>query len=226
MDRLAEALALAREHGVSWFVPTILTGIGFAKTDLGDLAGAIAALDENLSLAQRRGNLRDLIDALEGLARIGAATGQMPRAARLFGAAATLREEIALAMAPIELEHFAPIMNRLRDALGQDGFMAAWAEGRSISQDEAIEQALAIRADPVRTAALSAERQLAAAHGLTARELEVLRLVAAGRSNQEIGELLFISRTTAARHVANIFTKLDFDARAQAMAYAHAQGLV
>jgi DNA-binding NarL/FixJ family response regulator len=70
------------------------------------------------------------------------------------------------------------------------------------------------------------ERKLAAAHGLTARELEVLRLVAAGWSNQEIGEVLFISRTTAARHVANIFTKLSFDGRAQAMAYAHEHGLI
>jgi DNA-binding NarL/FixJ family response regulator len=60
---------------------------------------------------------------------------------------------------------------------------------------------------------------------LSARELEVLRLVATGRSNREIGELLFISRTTAARHVANIFNKLNVASRAQAMAYAHQHGL-
>ena len=66
----------------------------------------------------------------------------------------------------------------------------------------------------------------ASAHGLTARELEVLRLLAAGHSNREVGELLFISPTTVARHVANIFSKLGVDSRAKATAYAHQHGLV
>ena len=43
--------------------------------------------------------------------------------------------------------------------------------------------------------------------GLSSRELEVLRLVADGRSNREIGELLFVSEKTAGRHLSNIFTK-------------------
>ncbi|HEX5991284.1 MAG TPA: AAA family ATPase [Thermomicrobiales bacterium] len=65
----------------------------------------------------------------------------------------------------------------------------------------------------------------ASSHGLTAREVEVLRLLAAGHSNRELGEMLFISPTTAARHVANIYSKLDVDSRAEATAYAHQHGL-
>jgi ATP/maltotriose-dependent transcriptional regulator MalT len=65
----------------------------------------------------------------------------------------------------------------------------------------------------------------ASSHGLTARELEVLRLLAAGYSNREVGEQLFISPTTAARHVANIYSKLGVDSRAQATTYAHHHGL-
>jgi DNA-binding CsgD family transcriptional regulator len=61
--------------------------------------------------------------------------------------------------------------------------------------------------------------------GLTARELEVLRLLAAGHSNRELGDLLFISPATAARHVANIYAKLGVASRAQATAYAHQHGL-
>jgi ATP/maltotriose-dependent transcriptional regulator MalT len=63
-------------------------------------------------------------------------------------------------------------------------------------------------------------------HGLTARELEVLRLVAAGKSNREIATALVISEHTVARHVQNIFAKLDVSSRAAAGAFAFEHGLV
>lgn len=61
--------------------------------------------------------------------------------------------------------------------------------------------------------------------GLTDRELEVLRLVAAGRSNREIGEELFISAKTASVHVSNILTKLGVSGRGEAAAIAHQNAL-
>ncbi len=61
---------------------------------------------------------------------------------------------------------------------------------------------------------------------LTPRETEVLRLLAAGESNREIGERLFISPTTVARHVANIFGKLGVDSRVQAVVFALRHGVV
>ena len=65
----------------------------------------------------------------------------------------------------------------------------------------------------------------AAPDGLTARELEVLRLVATGASNRRIAETLFLSEKTVARHVANIFGKTGVSSRAAATAYAHARDL-
>jgi DNA-binding NarL/FixJ family response regulator len=62
--------------------------------------------------------------------------------------------------------------------------------------------------------------------GLTERELEVLRLVASGRTNRAIASDLVLSEKTVARHVANIFTKLGLSSRAAATAYAYEQGLV
>ena len=62
--------------------------------------------------------------------------------------------------------------------------------------------------------------------GLTAREEEVLRLVADGRSNSQIAETLFISRKTASVHVSNILSKLGVSSRVQAAAVAHRQGIV
>lgn len=61
--------------------------------------------------------------------------------------------------------------------------------------------------------------------GLTAREAEVLRLVAAGKSNPEIAAALFLSTKTVARHLSNIFTKLDVRSRTAAAAYAFDHGL-
>jgi ATP/maltotriose-dependent transcriptional regulator MalT len=63
------------------------------------------------------------------------------------------------------------------------------------------------------------------AHGLTARELEVLRLVAAGHSNRAIAERLVISEHTVARHVQNIFAKLRVASRTAASAYAFEHGM-
>ncbi|QBR92272.1 helix-turn-helix transcriptional regulator [Nocardioides euryhalodurans] len=62
--------------------------------------------------------------------------------------------------------------------------------------------------------------------GLTAREVEVLRLVASGRSNAQIAAELVLSEKTVARHLSNIFGKLDVGSRTAATAYAFAHGLV
>jgi DNA-binding NarL/FixJ family response regulator len=61
--------------------------------------------------------------------------------------------------------------------------------------------------------------------GLTAREVEVLRLVAAGRSNQEIAEQLVLSEKTVARHLSNMYTKLGVGSRTAAAAFAFEHGL-
>jgi DNA-binding NarL/FixJ family response regulator len=66
----------------------------------------------------------------------------------------------------------------------------------------------------------------AASHGLTAREVEVLRLVATGMSNRELSAQLVISEHTVARHVQNIFAKLGVSSRTAATAYAFEHDMV
>jgi DNA-binding CsgD family transcriptional regulator len=63
-------------------------------------------------------------------------------------------------------------------------------------------------------------------NGLSDREVEVLRLIVAGMTNQQIGDELLISLNTVARHVSNIFAKAGVANRAEAASYAHQQGLV
>jgi DNA-binding NarL/FixJ family response regulator len=63
-------------------------------------------------------------------------------------------------------------------------------------------------------------------HGLTARELEVLRLIAGGRTNKAIAAELVLSERTVERHASNIFAKLGVSTRAAATAFAYEHELV
>jgi DNA-binding NarL/FixJ family response regulator len=112
----------------------------------------------------------------------------------------------------------------LREALDADRIAAVWEQGRSLSQQEAIAEALAIRASAVATPSLGPGSP-PDTHGLTAREVEVLRLIAAGHLNREVGDLLFISPATVARHLSNIHRKLGVDSRAKLTAFALRHGL-
>ena len=87
----------------------------------------------------------------------------------------------------------------------------------------------AFRQIGARPAADHADRLLAPASlpaGLTAREAEVLRLVASGCSNAQIAAELVLSQKTVARHLSNIFTKLDVGSRTAAAAFAFEHGVV
>jgi DNA-binding NarL/FixJ family response regulator len=80
--------------------------------------------------------------------------------------------------------------------------------------------------DVARVDALGLSDGLMNTHGLTGRELEVLRLVAAGKSNREIASALVISERTVARHLQNIFAKLRVSSRTAASAFAFEHDLV
>jgi DNA-binding NarL/FixJ family response regulator len=80
--------------------------------------------------------------------------------------------------------------------------------------------------DLQRARKLSRRSEQRAAGPLTAREVEVLRLVATGMTNRAIAGELFLSEKTVSRHLSNIFAKLDLASRAAATAYAYQHGLV
>jgi DNA-binding NarL/FixJ family response regulator len=87
-------------------------------------------------------------------------------------------------------------------------------------------QRLGAEPDAARVEQLSRGRPSGAPGGLTAREVQVLRQVAAGRSNRAIAGELHISEKTVARHLSNIFVKLGLSSRAAATAYAYRHDLV
>ena len=87
-------------------------------------------------------------------------------------------------------------------------------------------QQLGARPDLARVDALARRTAPRPVGGLTAREVEVLRLVAAGKTNRAIAADLFLSEKTVARHMSNIFTKLGLSTRSAATAYAFEHDLV
>ncbi|MGH8543805.1 MAG: helix-turn-helix transcriptional regulator [Gammaproteobacteria bacterium] len=91
---------------------------------------------------------------------------------------------------------------------------------------KAVFEGLGAGPDLARTHALAQGASTDHHHGLTPRELQVLRLVAAGKTNKAIATELFLSDRTIDRHVSNIFTKLDVPSRAAATAYAYAHKLI
>jgi DNA-binding CsgD family transcriptional regulator len=85
---------------------------------------------------------------------------------------------------------------------------------------------LKARTDIASVDALMQEKKRRKIHGLTSRELEVLRLLATGKTNKTIADELFVSERTVDRHVSNILSKLDLRSRAAATAFAYENHLV
>jgi DNA-binding NarL/FixJ family response regulator len=97
-------------------------------------------------------------------------------------------------------------------------------ELRAMKMQPALERALSMRSKvQPRAARLT---RVTYPGGLSEREVQVLRLIAAGKSNREIADALIISPNTAARHVSNIFSKTGAANRAEAVTFAAHRGLV
>ena len=208
-------------EGVAW----VATGLGELAADEGDSGQAAAHFSEGLGL---HGAHRDPWGAefcLLGLGKLAGATGRPGAAARLLGAAEALREAGSFALTPDHREPHDRCVAVARAALGEAAFAAAWAAGRALPQEEVLAAAAHLAADLAGTATPGAAPSAAEAAGLTAREAEILRLLAEGRSDPEIAAALFLSPRTVQWHVANLLRKLGLPSRAAAAAHAARHGL-
>ncbi len=221
-----EALAWWREVGQSWGVAWGLQTLAGAASASGDQARAAGLYDEVLSLRLESDDQSGIAGALDGIAGVAAGRGQPERAARLLGAADALRRAIGFQVGP----HYVrgqQVLADVRARLGEQAFAAASEAGRALSQDEAVAEARAVIAEALGPAdRRPSSKGSGSPAGLTPRERDVLRLLAGGRSDREIAEVLFVGRRTVETHVANIFAKLGVNARAEAAAVAVRRGLV
>ena len=209
-SQLEESLALSRELGDHWNTAFSLYILGMIELQRGDLKRGEALIEGCVSMGRELEYGFLLAHVLLGLGLVAALRGRPARAARLWGAAEALRERLGLALSRFELVDFGYErgLAGVRSALSEASFEAAWAEGRAMSPERAIEYALGEPAHEEN------------AHPLTRREMEVLRLVAGGMSNQQIAASLILSEHTIHRHVANVLGKLGVSSRAAAVAEA------
>jgi non-specific serine/threonine protein kinase len=213
-----EALQAFRAFDNPWYTGVALASLARIARARGDYAGAAALYAESLTLRwERVGDKMGIAGSLRGLASIAALTGHAERAARLYGAAEALRESVG-ASVPRQHALSARALAKAKADLGEPAFAASWLAGRTMPLAEAVAEALAA---PEGRPPMPANDV-----GLTARELEVLRLLPQGLTNREIGERLFVSQRTAAKHVENILAKLGVGSRVEAAAFAVAHGVV
>jgi non-specific serine/threonine protein kinase len=220
--RQQAALALFRQEGNGFGVAYVLGELADVALTRGDLARAAALWRERLKLSWNEGGL---YWELEGLAAVAVGRGDDARAARLLGAAEAHRSRLGIAQTPSRAPWYERTVAATRAALDETTFAAAWDDGRQWSADRARAEALQAAQAPTPLAAPKMRRG-ATDHGLTHRELEIVRLVAAGCSNREVAASLFISVPTVKRHLTTILAKLDLSSRSALTAYAHTHGLV
>ncbi len=225
-----EALAIWRDLDHPWGVPASLRNLADEALERGDIVTAAGHYRESLD---RWRHLREKIHlggCLFGVARVALAMGQPRQAGRLVGAMEAVNDSLGTAHPPGRREALEKVVARAQSALGEAGWGEAWDEGRALPLGEAVVEAINVASaaiDPADRALAGPDAPAAAVdrYGLTAREVDVLRLLTQGRSNREIAEALFISHRTVSTHVANIFVKLDVNGRAAAVARAYQLGL-
>jgi non-specific serine/threonine protein kinase len=221
---LAEAVAVYRALGDTSNLTTTLRYLGEVAWSRGDVALTTAALLESIQSEGRDPEPWHLAGSLEGLALVACHTGDASLAARLLGAADVIRERSGVPIRPSRRPSYDQAVAEIRLSLGEDGYAESRRAGRALSADEVI-AAAATLATPARSASEPAPTP-ADRHGLTDREIDVLRLIAQGKSNQQIADALGIRMVTAKTHVLHILAKLGLDSRVAAATFAHREGFV
>jgi predicted ATPase/DNA-binding CsgD family transcriptional regulator len=222
---LRSALGRFRDLGYGWaaaWTSWALGSVGLALDQLDDggllLGSALAEFDAE-------SDLRGVAQCWEGLAAIASARGKHAEALHLVGAAASLRHRLEAPRSPSEQELVAQVESAARDQLGDFLSDRERQIGRTLPVVDTHRLAHGIATPTSQDAVNAGRRSGATQQTLTPREREVARLVAAGRTNQQIGRKLGITARTAEAHLHNIMRKLDAQSRSEVAVWAVTNGL-
>jgi predicted ATPase/DNA-binding CsgD family transcriptional regulator len=223
---LAESLRLFRELGERRTMPYTLNLLGRLAWRRGDCAEAVSLLAEGLTVSRDLGSRVAVVNSLTALTSVTVEAGQFAAAARLLGAATAVRERAGAPMQPVERPAIEAMRAAARQALGEAAFAAMWQAGAGLAPGEVVADALSVLVEldsPEPRPDRSAQDPFSS---LSAREREILLLLAEGQSNPAIAAALFISPKTVRNHVTAILTKLGVESRTAAAAIAVRHGLV
>ena len=146
-------------------------------------------------------------DAFEVLGELACKAGDHRDAARFFGAADDMRKRTGPVRLRVHDATYAASISLLGETLGEKDFEVLWDEGAALTTEEAIAYAQRGRGERKRPSSGWAS--------LTPTELNVVRLVAEGLGNKDIGVRLFVSHRTVQTHLTHVYTKLGLTSRVQ-----------
>ncbi|HEY0520033.1 MAG TPA: response regulator transcription factor, partial [Ilumatobacteraceae bacterium] len=207
-----EGAEFVGEHRVRFFEGFIGRDAARLHTAEGEPEAALALFGPAIEAFNQAGNVPQLIITLASVPALFERVGRLDEAATLLGALS--RESSSLHHVP----ELVALRERLASQLGEGRSAELAVVGAMLDLNEAATYAR----DQIERARAALTRQ--ARHtipaGLTRREIEVLRLIAAGSGTREIAEQLFISSKTADNHIQHIYTKLGVTNRASATRWA------
>jgi predicted ATPase/class 3 adenylate cyclase/DNA-binding CsgD family transcriptional regulator len=191
----------AEAGAITATVDTVLTRLE------GNLTAAEQIGHEALGAHHRGGFRPQLVHVLEALAGLASAQGSYVECARLAGAAQALRDKMGYVLRwPYEVALRNVDFAAARAAIGDDAFDAAFADGRTLDEGAAVAYAQRARGER--------KRPTAGWDSLTPTELNVVRLVASGLTNKEVGRELLMGAETVKTHLSHVYDKLGLRSRA------------
>jgi DNA-binding CsgD family transcriptional regulator/tetratricopeptide (TPR) repeat protein len=211
-----ESVVLYKEMGHRHGTAESLAVLGKVIAAQGDYAAARRLYEESLTISEDLGEQWVIASCLVGFGEVVAAQQKLAWAVQLWGAADTLREAIGVPIPPIELADYERSLSAARVHLGERAFAAAWTQGRSMTPEQAVAAQGQKPAPPPTTTMIPPTCPA----GLTAREVEVLRLLADGLTALQIAEKLVLSPRTVHAHISSIYNKLGVNSRSAATRYA------
>jgi predicted ATPase/DNA-binding CsgD family transcriptional regulator len=224
-----EGLALFRDMGNLQGTAFCLGSLGFITLEEDEPTRAATIFEEALRTLETLRDRVGIFHCLLGAASVVGLRGDPASAARLWGAAEALGETAAIPLIPLIRSgyDYAGHLDAARSRLSQETFEAAWAEGRNMTPEQAIEYALNTLETQARTEIPPpTDPSLSYPAGLSAREVEVLHLVARGMTNAQIAKELFISPRTVNAHLGSVYHKIGSSTRAEATRFATEHGLL
>ncbi len=224
-QRIREGLTAEERRGDIFLRGYLLQVFAEIERSTGNLGEAAGGIRRSLEIWREFDNQQAYADCLDILADIAISAGDMDMAARMIGAADGIREAGNTSRVDHSPAQHERRIASLSGALGERGYREAWEAGRAAPLDETLAEAVAWRPPPGTSLQMQDAATPESVAGLSPRELEVLRLMTDGLTNQQIADRLFVSTRTAAAHVSNILARLELPSRTAAVAWALRNGI-
>jgi predicted ATPase/DNA-binding CsgD family transcriptional regulator len=233
---LNESLAIRRALGERWGVAVTLGSIGWSALLQRDFIAMSDLLEESLMIRKEIGDQGGTAWCLEKLAEASFLIAErlsgphkskmLFQAVQIYGAAAAIRIPMNSVIDPADQPDYHAILSNLRSEVGDEDFEDAWEKGLKMPVQEAIVLALSsVRNAGAADLHTKASLDVKKPGGLSQRELEVVVLIAQGKSNREIAETMTVRVKTVETYITRIMNKLGFDSRVQIATWAAKLGL-